>query len=215
MPALAAAAAPTGTAFTFTAPTAAAGSTVPHEPTYGSKILLRNQYLGDSGYLDTNGLSGQHGAAYDVSTDQTPNSRGPKTSAWKVVSATGKADGSRVTSGDVVHLVNQYSSGTCLDTNGRSARSGAKFDVSTTADGNRGRGTSKWHIFGKAPSPSDGHLRTDDVVNLLNDYGSANGGFLDVNGLSSRQGGAKYDVSTSHYSDRGPGTGSWKVRQAS
>lgn len=215
MPALAAAAALTGTAFTFTVPTAATGSVVLHELTYGSKILLQNQYLGDGGYLDANGLSHQHGAAYDVSTNQTPNSRGPKTSEWKVVSATGKANGSRVTSGDVVYLVNQYSSGTYLDTNGHSARSGAKYDVSTTADRNRGRGTTKWHIFGKASSPSDGHIRTDDIVNLLNDYGSANGGFLDVNGLSSQQGGAKYDVSTSHYSDRGPGTGSWKVLPAS
>lgn len=215
MPALAVSVALTSTAFTFSAPTAATGATALNELTYGSKILLQNQYQGDGGYLDTNGLSQQHGAAYDVSTNQTPNSRGPKTSVWKVVSATGKGNGSRVTSGDVIYLVNQYASGTYLDTNGHSARSGAKYEVSTTTNKHRGPGTSKWHIFGKASSPSDGHIRTDDVVNLLNDYGSANGGFLDANGLSSQQGGAKYDVSTSHYSDRGPGTGSWKVLPAS
>ncbi|MFE5139004.1 hypothetical protein ACFRDV_15245 [Streptomyces fagopyri] len=144
MPALAAAAAPTGTAFTFTAPTEAAGSTVPRELTYGSKILPLNQYLGDGGYLDTTGLSGQRGAAYDVSTNETPDSRGPKTSVWKVVSATGQADGSRVTSGDVVYLVNQYSSGTYLDTNGHSARSGAKYDVSTSHYSDRGPGNGSW-----------------------------------------------------------------------
>ncbi|MFI5816521.1 hypothetical protein ACIA7S_37020 [Streptomyces sp. NPDC051643] len=214
MPALAAAAALTGTAFTFTAPTTA-GSSALHELTYGSKILLQNQYQGDGGYLDTNGLSQQHGATYDVSTNQTPNSRGPQTSVWKVVSATGKANGSHVTSGDVVYLVNQYSTGTYLDTNGHSTRSGAKYDVSTTATKNRGPGTSKWHIFGETSSPADGRIRTDDVVNLLNDYGSANGGFLDANGVSGQQGGAKYDVTTSHYTDRGPGTGSWKVLPAS
>ncbi|WP_329524737.1 hypothetical protein [Streptomyces sp. NBC_01462] len=134
---------------------------------------------------------------------------------WKVVSATGKANGSHVTSGDVVYLVNQYSTGTYLDTNGHSTRSGAKYDVSTTATKNRGPGTSKWHIFGETSSPADGRIRTDDVVNLLNDYGSANGGFLDANGLSGQQGGAKYDVTTSPYTDRGPGTGSWKVLPAS
>ncbi|MFI5774387.1 hypothetical protein ACIA74_39015 [Streptomyces sp. NPDC051658] len=36
-----------------------------------------------------------------------------------------------------------------------------------------------------------------------------------TNGLSDQQGGAKYDVSTSHYWDRGTGTGSWKVLPAS
>lgn len=151
MPALAAAATLTGTAFTFTAP--AAGSAALNELTYGSTILLQNQYQGDGGYLDTNGLSQQSGAKYDVSTNQTPNSRGPRTSEWKVVSATGKANGHRVISGDVVYLVNQYSTGTYLDTNGRSTRSGAKYDVSTTAHRDRGHGTSKWHIFGKTSSP--------------------------------------------------------------
>ncbi|MFD4942339.1 hypothetical protein ACFWNT_07310 [Streptomyces sp. NPDC058409] len=198
----------------FTAPTAAAGSAALNELTYGSGILLQNQYQGDGGYLDTNGHSAHSGATYDVSTNETPNSRGPKTSVWKIVSATGKANGTRVTSGDVVYLVNQYSSGTYLDTNGRSARSGAKYDVSTTTK-DRGTGTGKWHIFGKTSSPADGHIRTNDTVHLLNDYGSANGGFLDTNGLSDKQGGAKYDVSTSHYWDRGTGTGSWKVLSAS
>ncbi|WP_393071734.1 hypothetical protein [Streptomyces sp. LN704] len=61
MPALAAAAALTGTAFTFTAPSAADSSAL-NELTYGSKILLQNQYQGDGGYLDANGLSQQHGA---------------------------------------------------------------------------------------------------------------------------------------------------------
>ncbi|MET8412671.1 hypothetical protein ABZV34_32080 [Streptomyces sp. NPDC005195] len=217
MPALAATVALTATAFTFTAPTATTGSAALHELTYGSNILLQNQYLGNGGYLDANGLSHQPGAKYDVSTNQTPNSRGPRTSVWKVVSATGKANGSRVTSGDVIYLANQYSTGSYLDANGRSTRSGAKYDVSTTAHRTRGRdtGTTKWHVFGKTSSPTDGRIRTDDVVNLLNDYGSANGGFLDANGLSSQQGGAKYDVSTSYYSDRGPGTGSWKVLPAS
>ncbi|MET9125466.1 hypothetical protein [Streptomyces sp. NPDC004528] len=213
MPALAAAATLTGTAFTFTAP--ASGSAALNELTYGSTILLQNQYQGDGGYLDTNGLSQQSGAKYDVSTNQTPNSRGPRTSEWKVVSATGKGNGHRVISGDVVYLVNQYSSGTYLDTNGHSTRSGAKYDVSTTTHRDRGHGTSKWHIFARTSSPADGHIRANDVVSLLNDYGSANGGFLDANGLAGQQGGAKYDVTTSHYSDRGPGTGSWKVLPAS
>ncbi|MFF2330673.1 MULTISPECIES: hypothetical protein [unclassified Streptomyces] len=213
MPTVAAAAVLVATAATFTAP-AAASSAARGELTYGSEILLQNQYRGDGGYLDTNGVSTHQGATYDVSTNRTPNSRGPRTSVWKVVSAAGKANGARVVSGDVVYLVNQYSSGTYLDANSVSTHQGAKYDVSTTATKDRGPGTSKWHIFGKTSSPADGAIRTDSLVHLLNDYGSANGGFLDTNGAS-RQGGAQYDVSTSHYTDRGPGTGSWKVLPAS
>ncbi|MFD8691396.1 hypothetical protein [Streptomyces sp. NPDC059651] len=182
--------------------------------TYGSNILLQNQYGGNGGYLDTNGVSSQPGATYNVNTNQTPNSRGPATSVWKVLSATGKTSGARVTSGDVIYLVNQYGNGTYLDTNGVSARSGAKYMVSATSTKDRGTGTGKWHIFGKTSSPTDGHIRTDDIVNLLNDYGSANGGFLDTNG-GANQSGAKYDVVTSHYTDRGAGTGSWKVLPSS
>ncbi|MFG3532277.1 hypothetical protein ACGF8B_36950 [Streptomyces sp. NPDC047917] len=197
----------------LSAPATAAGAKAATDLTYGSKILLQNQYGGDGGYLDTNGVSGQPGATYNVNTNQTPNSRGPATSEWKVVSATGKAAGTRVTSGDVVYLINKYGSGTYLDTNGVSARSGAKYMVSATATKDRGPGTGKWHIFGKTSSPADGHIRTDDIVHLLNDYGSANGGFLDTNG-GANQSGAKYDVTTSHYTDRGTGTGSWKVLPA-
>ncbi|MEU8588843.1 hypothetical protein AB0C59_17855 [Streptomyces sp. NPDC048664] len=215
MPALAATAALAAATAALTAPTAAATSKAPNDLTYGSNILLENQYRGDGGYLDTNGLSHHQGAAYDVSTNRSPNSRGPRTSVWKILSATGIANGTRVTSGDVVYLVNQYAGGTYLDTNGVSARSGAKYDVSTTVTKDRGPGTGRWHIFGKTSSPTDGHIRTNDVVNLLNDYGAANGGFLDTNGLSHQHGGAKYDVSTSHYADRDHGTGSWKVLHSS
>lgn len=199
-------------AASFAAPTAATGAAARGELTYGSIILLQNQYGGDGGYLDTNGVSAQPGATYSVSTNNRPNSRGPATSEWRVVSATGKATGSRVLSGDVVYLINQYGSHhTYLDTNGVSAQAGAKYKVSATTTKDRGPGTGKWHIFGVRSSPNDGHIRTDDIVHLLNDYGSANGGFLDTNGVSHQGGGAKYSVSTSPYSDRGTGTGSWKV----
>ncbi|MDR3082061.1 MAG: hypothetical protein LBV60_14250 [Streptomyces sp.] len=208
-----AAAALAATGASFAAPTTAAGAAARGQLTYGSNILLQNQYHGNGGYLDTNGRSTRPRAAYDVSTNQTPNSRGSRTSVWKVVSATGKANGTRVTSGDVVYLINQFAGGTYLDTNGYSSRRGAKYDVSTTAVKDRGPGTGKWHIFGKTSSPTDGHIRTDDNVHLLNDFGSANGGFLDTNGRAGRQG-AKYDVSTSPYTDRGTGTGSWKVLPA-
>ncbi|MFE2074447.1 hypothetical protein [Streptomyces misionensis] len=40
------------------------------------------------------------------------------------------------------------------------------------------------------------------------------GGYLDTNDVSDQDGGAKYAVSTSPYSDRGTGTGSWKVLPA-
>ncbi|MGW4730200.1 glycosyl hydrolase family 95 catalytic domain-containing protein [Streptomyces shenzhenensis] len=178
--------------------------------TYGSTILLHNQSGPNGGYLDVNGPSTQQGAAYDVSTNQTPNSRGTATSVWKVVSATGKANGTPVESGDLIHLINQYGNGTYLDANGYSTQPGARYDVSTTATKDRGPGTGTWHIFGETSSPTDGHIRNDDIVHLLNDYGPANGGFLDANGPST-QPGATYDISTSPYTDRAPGTSSWKV----
>jgi hypothetical protein len=196
------------TAVSFAAPTASAASGA--DLTYGSNILLLNQYLNDGGYLDTNGVSSQPGATYGVSTNQSPNSRGPATSVWKVVSAAGKAGGSPVISGDVIYLVNQYGSGTYLDTNGVSSSQGAIYGVSATTTKDRGPGTGKWHIFDKTSNPKDGGVRMEDVVHLLNDYNSANGGFLDTNGVSSASG-AKYAVSTSYYTDRGAGTGSWKV----
>ncbi|MGI5442669.1 glycosyl hydrolase family 95 catalytic domain-containing protein [Streptomyces shenzhenensis] len=178
--------------------------------TYGSNILLQNQSGGNGGYLDANGLSAQQGASYDVSTNPTPNSRGPATSVWKVVSATGKANGTPVESGDLIYLINQYGNGTYLNVNGYAIQPGAKYDVSTTATKDRGPGTGTWHIFGKTSSPTDGHIRNKDIVHLLNDYGTANGGYLDTNGPSTQQG-ATYDTSTSPYTDRAPGTGSWKV----
>ncbi|MDX3763828.1 glycosyl hydrolase family 95 catalytic domain-containing protein [Streptomyces sp. AK02-04a] len=178
--------------------------------TYGSNILLKSQAGGNGGYLDANGHSAQEGALYGVSTSQIPNSRGSATSVWKVVSATGKANGTPVESGDVIYLINQYGNGTYLDANGFSTQPGAKYDVSTTPTKDRGPGTGKWHIFGATSYPTDGHIRIADIVHLLNDYGTANGGFLDTNGPSTLQG-AKYDVSTTPTKDRAPGTGSWKV----
>ncbi|MFF8717472.1 hypothetical protein ACF07T_39640 [Streptomyces sp. NPDC015184] len=129
------------------APTTATGAAAGGELTYGSNILLHNQYGGDGGYLDTNGHSTQPGATYDVSTNQTPNSRGPATSVWKVVSATGKTNGTRVTSGDVIYLINQYGSGTYLDANGHSAQPGAKYKVSTSHYTDRGTGTGTWKVL--------------------------------------------------------------------
>ncbi|MFF7182995.1 hypothetical protein [Streptomyces sp. NPDC008121] len=214
--AAAAAVALTATVASLAAPASAAGPAAGDELTYGTDILLQNQFTGDGGYLDTIGsLTQPSGATFDVATNQKPNSRGAKTSVWKVVSATGKVDGTPVNSGDVVYLVNQFGGGTYLDANGGSSKAGAKYDVSSTLSKDRAAGSGKWQIFGKASSYGDGHIRTADVVSLLNtyNYDGSSGGFLDANGASS-QPGAKLDVSTSHYTDRGPGTGSWKVLPA-
>ncbi|MGW2207572.1 hypothetical protein [Streptomyces sp. NPDC001774] len=70
---------------------AAPATAVGGELTYGSNILLQNQYTGNGGYLDTAGSIIQPpGAAFDVTTNEVPNSRGSSTSVWKVVSAKGK-----------------------------------------------------------------------------------------------------------------------------
>ncbi|MQY13346.1 hypothetical protein SRB5_34920 [Streptomyces sp. RB5] len=180
--------------------------------TYGTTITLHNLWNSDGGYLDSNGYSQQPGAYLAVSTANTPT-RGPGTGSWKVLSATGKNNGAPVVSGDIVYLVNQWDHGHggYLDTNGRSTRAGARLNVSTTKSATRIAGsTVKWHVLDKTSSPRDGKVRIDDTVNLLNDYRSAQGGFLDTNGYETRPG-AKLAVSTSYYSDRGVGTGSWKI----
>ncbi|MER7960356.1 hypothetical protein [Streptomyces sp. NPDC096030] len=176
-------------------------------------MLLQNQYAGDGGYLDAIGSVTQPpGATFDVTTNQKPNSRGADTSVWKIISAVGKQPGTPVTSGDVVYLMNEYGVGTYLDANGSSNKPGAKYDVSSTRTKDRAPGSGRWHIFGKTSSHSDGLIRANDLVQLLNTYNwdGANGGFLDANGTAG-QPGAKHDVTTSHYVERGPGTSSWKV----
>lgn len=113
-----------------------------NELKYGDQVHLQNGYNSwAGGYLDTNGHSSDSGAKYAVSTADSAT-RGEGTGTWQLLSATGKAVGANVVSGDLVYLRNLYGGdGGYLDTNGHATadqkNSGGKFNVLTSKDQDR------------------------------------------------------------------------------
>jgi len=181
---------------------------------YGDKVHLQNGY--DSwkgGYLDTCGHD-TTGNKYGVSTADSPT-RAEGTGTWEISSATGKAVGAEVLTGDVIYLRNLYGGdGGYLDTCGHATgeATGNKYEVSTSAGKDRAAGTGRWRVFAESSSPNDTKVREGDLVHILNGYKDWNGGFLDTCGHDTT--GNKYGVSTSDYCDRGKGTGTWKFVKA-
>ncbi|MGW0538058.1 hypothetical protein [Streptomyces sp. NPDC003032] len=188
-----------------------------NELKYGDQIHLQNGYNGwQGGYLDTNGHSTASGGKYQVSTTATP-ARAKGTGTWEILSASGKAAGQPVASGDVVYLRNLYGGdGGYLDTNGHASdaqkNAGAKYDVSTSEARDRAAGTGRWRIFAQASSPADQNVRAGDIVHLWNLYGD-NGGFLETNNVTTASGG-KYDLCTNAYFNRSSDVGIWKIHRA-
>lgn len=94
----------------------------------------------------------------------------------KVLSATGKADGTNVVSGDLVRLKNLLAGdGGYLDTNGPATAEqqsvGGKFNVSTSKDKDRDpSGTGRWRLFAPASTPGGQHIRPGDVVHVFNGH---------------------------------------------
>lgn len=182
---------------------------------YGDKIHLQNAYSNwGGGYLDTNGHSTASGAVYGASTADSPT-RGPGTGTWEVGSATGKAVGTAVASGDLVTLRNQYGEGSFLDTNGHAnadqKKAGAKYDVHTAKGADRGTGTAEWRIFAQTSDPQDSAVHIGDTIHLWNVYGG-NGGFLETNGGGPV--GGKYDVCTNAYYNRAVNVADWRISRA-
>ena len=167
--------------------------------------------IGRGAYLDVNNPGGD---LYDVTTSKV-NDRQTRSGTWEIVSATGKTAGSEVVSGDVIHLRNLYGSapdnGGFLDVNG-SAPAGNLYDVSTARKNDRQTGSGRWRVFAETSSPIDGKVRVGDTVRFLNGYSDWNGGFLDVNGGA--PGGNLYSVSTSRYSNRQTGSGTWRFAKS-
>jgi hypothetical protein len=177
---------------------------------YGDKVHLQNGYNNwQGGYLDTNGHAQPN--KYGVSTADSPT-RATGTGTWEITSATGKAAGAEVVSGDAVYLRNLYGGdGGYLDTNGH-APAPNKYEVSTSPGKDRAAGTGRWRVCAETSSPADSKVREGDLVHLLNGYNDWNGGFLDT--CHGGPPGGKYEVSTSHYIDRAAGTGTWKISKA-
>ncbi|MEU6113504.1 hypothetical protein ABZ840_02875 [Streptomyces sp. NPDC047117] len=180
---------------------------------YGDHVHLQNGYNSwKGGYLDTNGhADGSSGGKYGVSTAESA-SRGKGTGTWEVLSAEGKANGTEVTSGDIIYLRNLYGGdGGYLDTNGH-APAPNEYEVLTSPGRDRAAGTGRWRVFADSSTTDDNKVRHGDVVRLLNGYNDWRGGFLDTCHQGPEAG--LYGVSTSFYSDRGKGTGQWKFSKA-
>ncbi|MCX4884111.1 hypothetical protein [Streptomyces sp. NBC_00847] len=188
-----------------------------NELKYGDQIHLQNGYGGwQGGYLDTNSGNPAQGSKYGVSTTNTP-ARAKGTGTWEILSASGKAAGQPVTSGDLIYLRNLYGGdGGYLDTNSgpttTQANDGAKYDVSTSPARDRAPGTGRWRIFAQTSAPADQNVRFGDTVLLWNTWDD-NGGFLETNGGSSDTG-SKYDVCTNAYFNRSSNVADWKIHQA-
>ncbi|MFJ9612567.1 hypothetical protein [Streptomyces noursei] len=188
-----------------------------NELRYGDRIYLQNLYGGDGGYLDTNGGASGPGAMYAVST-ATVSNRDGLSGTWEIVSGSCQAAGAPVRSGDIIYLRNLFqNNGGYLDTNGGATSvqqsGGGLYDVSTAWGKDRDGNSSRWQIFDVTSSPQDGLVRLNDTVQLWSTYNNR-GGFLETNQPSSATG-ARFDVDTNAYSNRGnSNTAFWKVLPA-
>ncbi|WP_433933493.1 hypothetical protein AB3662_04020 [Sorangium cellulosum] len=194
-----------------------AGNTVGDVLKYGDRVHIQNGHQSwQGGYLDTCGAS-TTGIKYGVSTADTPT-RAAGTGTWEILSATGKASGQEVLSGDVLYLKNLYQDdGGYLDSSGASSPDPCIYQVGTAAKPDRdSNGTSRWRVFARTSSPIDKKVRENDVVHFFNEttYNNVPGGFLDTYGAATGNatGINKHGVVTGAYVDRaGTGTGSWRM----
>ncbi len=188
---------------------------------YGDVIHLQNgwnKYSG--GFLDTRGYqkdfekTGNHLCVSTAISEDRDNGSG----TWKVISASGKAIGSPVLTGDNIHLLNQWNNenGGYLDTRGYQkdfARTGNHLCVSTAISENRDNGSGTWKIssIGKA----NGTPVSDNLeIQLKNGWNKFSGGFLDTRGYQKdyAQTGNHLCVSTAISENRDNGSGTWKVK---
>jgi hypothetical protein len=183
-----------------------------NELKYGDQIHLQNGYNGwQGGYLDS--VNNRPAPSkYGVGTAETAT-RATGTGTWQILSASGKADGSVVVSGDLMYLRNLYGGdGGYLDTCGHATAAqkggGGKYAVSTSQTKDRATGTGRWRIFAQTSATTDQNIRPGDVVHLWNIYDD-NGGFLETNQNSPD--GDKYDVCTNAYFNRSSNVADWKI----
>jgi hypothetical protein len=171
---------------------------------YGKTYHIQNGYANwGGGYLDTCGNA--TGNKYDVSTANTPT-RAQGTGTWKIVSASGKQNGTPVLVGDVIYLQNQYQGdGGYLDTCNHDT-TGNKYDVSTANTPTRAQGTGTWKIISSG-NQNGTPVLLNDVIYLQNQY-QGDGGYLDVRGNATT--GNKYAVSTSNTQERHQGSTHWR-----
>jgi hypothetical protein len=180
---------------------------------YGSTYRIQNGYEGTKekwkeNYLDTRG-QGCEGNLLCVSTS-TDKNRASDSGTWKILSATKKAEGEPVLSGDQVYLQNQHGgpgAGGYLDTRGTKCE-GNSLCVSTATSNNRVPGSGTWRII---KEDSGGNVQEDDVVHLWNGWSDWGGGFLDTRGAGCEKN--LYCVSTNASWDREKGSTHWRFQK--
>jgi hypothetical protein len=183
-----------------------------NELTYGDPVTLENGYSNwAGGFLDVTATQ-QPQAVYAVQTAERAGLSG----TWKIASASGKADGTTVMSGDLVYLVNQYGQPSYLDVNGvpGPTSTGERYGVHTSAQPNRAGTSGEWFLFAETSSPDDGAIRAGDVVHILSNYNNTHGGWLDISGGSAPGGNGLHTAFTSHYSNRANGSGAYRFDHA-
>ena len=190
---------------------------------YGDVIHLQNGWNNyGGGYLDTRGYQrdfAKTGNYLCVSTAKGSNRDGGSGS-WKVMSASGKPDGSPVCVNDDVYLLNQWSgNGGYLDTRGYQrdfAKTGNHLCVSTAKESNRDAGSGTWKILSANGSPAGAPVMGDSEIHLQNGWNRFQGGYLDTRGYQRdyAKTGNWLCVSTATSSNRDGGSGTWKVKKA-
>jgi hypothetical protein len=143
----------------------AAKEDMANELKYGDKIHLQNGYDDfKGGYLDTLNHHTSAGLKHYVATADSPTRDTSGTGTWEVLSASGKAAGDPVVSGDLVRLRNLYAGdGGYLDTANHASTvqksAGGKYDVATAESNNRASGSGQWRIFAQTSTPGDQNVR--------------------------------------------------------
>ncbi|EYF07034.1 hypothetical protein [Chondromyces apiculatus] len=145
---------------------------------YGQTYSIKNGHASfTGGYLDVRG-SGCKENKLCVSTSVT-STRDNGSGTWKILSATGKQDGTQVMNGDLVHLFNMYAgNGGYLDVRG-SGCNGNKLCVSTSESSGRDSNSGTWRISVDA-GVGTGPVTESQDVHFLNAYNNFDGGYLDT-----------------------------------
>lgn len=170
---------------------------------YGQTYHIKNGYLDyTSGYLDVRGNANCGTNKYGVSLAESKD-RYQGTGTWKIVSASGKANGTTVQSGDKIRLINMYQNNSgYLDACGTETCQSKVYDVSTSMTGDRDNvRTSTWVIKTKASGP----ITQDEVVWLQTQY---NNHWLQTCGKNAN--GNKYGVSLYKNQERAANVTHWK-----
>jgi len=159
----------------------------------GSIIHLQNG-LPDAGYLDTRGWVTDKPEFWNVSgtertfvsTSREPQRDGGSSGSWQVVSADGKPEGTPLTIGDTVHLLNLYPDAGYLDCCGwiehlapfNAYQGQVTCGVFTSGARDRDNGTGRWTIRSANSTKKHGEpLLAGDTIYLENGYPSVANGY--------------------------------------